>query len=165
MNVLCITAHPNASGSFTSRLVDSFISGIDINARVSSKNVFFDEFEEIRNEVQNADHICIAFPLWWELPPAKLVDFLQQTFVLGFAFEYKDGVRKLLIKKKMTCLISMGQKKDYNVSNLQQAMEYCGLTAQFIVFQGVGPGLSSEMVDLYKDLARRQGVSIFEGLI
>lgn len=162
MNVLCITAHPNASGSFTSQLVDSFISGIDVNARVSSKNVFFDTFEEIKDEIKDADHICIAFPLWWEMPPAKLVDFLQQTFVLGFAFEYKDGVRKLLIKKKVTCLISMGQKKDYNVSNLQQAMEYCGLTAQFIVFQGVGPGLSTEMIDLYNDLARRQGFSILK---
>lgn len=162
MKVLCITAHPNGYGSFTSQLVDSFISGLDHRAQVSSKNVFFDPFAEIKDEVKDADHICIAFPLWWEMPPAKLVDFLQQTFVLGFAFDYEEGVRKLLMKKNVTCLISMGQKKDYNVSNLQQAMEYCGLSAHFIVFQGVGQGLSEEMISLYKDLARRQGFSILK---
>jgi putative NADPH-quinone reductase len=162
MKVLCITAHPNRDGSFTSQLVDSFISGLDHRVQTSSKNVFFDSFDEIKDEVEDSDHICIAFPLWWEMPPAKLVDFLQQTFVLGFAFDYVDGVRTLLIKKKVTCLISMGQKKDYNVSNLQQAMEYCGMSAQFIVFQGIGPGLSEEMISLYKDLARRQGFSILK---
>lgn len=162
MKVLCIIAHPNANGSFTSQLVDTFVSGVDNSVPVLVKNVFFDPFEEIKAAIADSDHICLAFPLWWEMPPAKLVDFLQQTFVLGFAFDYKDGVRRLLIKKNVTCLVSMGQKKDYNVSNLQQAMEYCGLTAKFIVFQGVGPGLSQEMAQLYKDLAYRQGFSILK---
>lgn len=168
MNLLCIIAHPDLTKkSFTSQLMESFIAGAQSNKNINLQyyNVYDTSIshEEFKRSIIASDHICFAFPLWWEMPPAALVDFFQKIFINGFAFSYNtDGTRELLISKNITCLISMGQKKDYNVSNLQQAMEFCGLSAQFVVFQGVGPGMSTDMIDIYKDLARRQGFSILK---
>ena len=160
MKVLSVLAHQNTT-SFTAQLSGSFNAGVlsQVSSNIRVKNIFHDSFEDIKESVAWADHLCFAFPLWFEMPPSELVKFFQQTFVLGFAFEYVDGKRILLIDKKATFLVSMGQNKSYNSCNLQEAMQYSGIVSKFATFHGVGPSMSTDLAETYKNLAYRLGVS------
>lgn len=62
--------------------------------------------------------------------------------------------------KDATCLLSMGQQKEYNTKNMSEAMTYCGLRSTFYVFDNVGPRLSPELAEAYLDLAFRAGQEI-----
>jgi putative NADPH-quinone reductase len=42
----------------------------------------------IQKDILWSDHIVLAFPIWWGMPPAKLKGFLDRTFVPGFAFKF-----------------------------------------------------------------------------
>lgn len=164
MNVLQIIAHPDIEGkSFTGQLAESFRNA----ARSAGHEVtYYNLFEEDAHEVDprplilNADHICFAWPCWWEMPPAKLVDFLQTVFVKDFAFTLQGDRMVPSLNIPTTCLISMGQRKGYDTTNLREAMTYCGLHPMFCIFDNVGPRLSKEMAQEYLALAARQGKAI-----
>ena len=165
MKILQIIAHPDLEGkSFTHQLAKSFRDGAQQSGdhTVTWLNVYELEGsdvsdDDIRKLVLEASHINFAYPCWWEMPPAKLVDLLQRIFVRGFAFDLDDGRMKPKLNIEVSCFISMGQDKDYNTTNLLQAMTYCGLYPMFSVFKNVGPRLTKENAELYLEHARRQG--------
>jgi putative NADPH-quinone reductase len=125
-------------------------------------NLFDDGVEDLLHKelVAEADHLNFTFPCWWEMPPAKLVEYFQTVFVKGFAFDFESGVRKVLLNKDVSVFISLGQFKDYNTTNLKEAMEYCGLRPRFWIANGVGPGMMPETVEQYTNLAYRTGQHI-----
>jgi len=164
MNVLQIIAHPDPEeSSFTHALAKSFRNGAaKADHNVSYFNVYDIEgsdvgINELKDFVLNADRICFAWPCWWEMPPAKLVDLLQTVFVRGFAFDLAGDRMVPKLNIPTTCLISMGQNKQLNTTNLLEAMTYCGLHPQFAVFQNVGPRLQPELAEAYLDTAFRLG--------
>jgi putative NADPH-quinone reductase len=125
-------------------------------------NLYEDDADEIVHQtlVLEADHICFAYPVWWEMPPAILVNYLQTVFVKGFAFDLNGDRMKPKFQKMATCLLSMGQRKEYNSSNMAEAMRYCGLYPLFVIADNVGPRLTPELAEAYLDLAYRTGHEI-----
>ena len=170
MNVVQIISHPDSTGkSFTHELSKSFRFGAeDAGARVHTHNLFSKHIKKnIIDDIFNADHICFAWPCWWEMPPAKLVDFFQTVFVRGFAFDKQydlandqSVVCKMvpILNLNVTCLISLGQDKDHNTDNLNASMLYCGLHPKFHLFKNVGPDLPFDLAEEYLDQAYRAGV-------
>lgn len=162
MNVLQILASPRPE-SFTSALATAFKEGaISAGNQVCTYNVFDnrDSDDQIKEAICKADHICFAWPCMWEMPPAKLVDFLQTTFVKGFAFDEVDGTMVPRLKTPVTCLVSMGQRKKLNTTNLVEAFRYCGMYPQFLVFENVGPRMTQLEASRNLDFAKNRGSRI-----
>ncbi len=161
MNVLQIIAHPDLTEkSFTHQLAKAFRDGANsLGHDVETINIFDCDYSitEFRLVLLRADHICFAWPCWWEMPPAKLVEFFQTVFVRGFAFDFADDKMVKNLDIPVTCLISMGQQKSLNTTNLLEAMTYCGLHPTFAVFQNVGPRLQPEAAEAYLFKARQLG--------
>lgn len=164
MNVLQIIAHPDLAGnSFTGQLARKFREGaLEAGHTVEWYNLFERGAADFDHKqfVLEADHICFAYPVWWEMPPSKLVDYLQTVFVKGFAFDLDGDRMRPKFQKDTTCLLSMGQLKDHNTKNLHEAMVYCGLHPLFYIFNNVGPRLSPELSEEYLNLAYRAGQEI-----
>lgn len=164
MNVLQIIAHPDTTGkSFTGQLAKRFRNGAEeAGNTVDSYNIFSHTFSpsSIEKKIREARHICFAWPCMWEMPPAKLVGFLQGVFVKDFAFHQVCDRMVPLLNIPVTCLISMGQQKPHNTVNLHEAMTYCGLHPTFCIFNNVGPRMSAELATSYLDLAYRQGLHV-----
>lgn len=162
--VLQIIAHPDLSGkSFTGQLAKAFRdSAIAEGHTVMFINLFDEASKNVvwQSLIREVDHICFAWPCWWEMPPAKMVDFLQTIFVKDFAFSLQGDRMVPKLDIPVTCLISMGQRKGYDTTNLREAMTYCGLHPMFCIFDNVGPRLSPEMAEAYLELAARQAKTI-----
>jgi putative NADPH-quinone reductase len=164
MNVLQIIAHPDLSGSsFTGQLASRFREG----ALAAGHNVtWYNLYDERGNGkdhqayISEADHICFAYPVWWEMPPAKMVEYLQTVFVKGFAFDLVGDRMKPKFQKDATCLLSMGQQKRHDTTNLHEAMVYCGLRPLFLISDNIGPRLTPELAEAFLDLAYRTGNEI-----
>jgi putative NADPH-quinone reductase len=164
MDILQIIAHPAVeSKSFTSQLAEAFRDGAEkAGHQVRWYNLFHPDASEVRHReiIAEVDHLCFAWPCMWEMPPAKLVDFFQTTFVKDFAFHQVGDRMVPLLNIPVTCLISMGQQKPHNTVNLHEAMIYCGLHPTFCIFNNVGPRMSPELAASYLDLAYRQGLHV-----
>jgi putative NADPH-quinone reductase len=160
MRILQIIAHPNEV-SFTKSLASQFAVGAEsAGHNVYITNVFDEPARGIKaweDLIEQADHLNFAWPCHWEMPPAKLVDFLQTVFVRGFAFESQGDRMVPRLNLPVTCLISMGQEKTLSTTNLSEAMKYCGLHPEFLIFNNVGPRLTSERATAYLELAYRAG--------
>ena len=164
MQVLQIIAHPDTSGnSFTGQLASAWRNGATSVGHTVRFYNLYDDLSDVDHqaEILNAHHICFAFPVWWEMPPAKMVEYLQTVFVKGFAFDLDGDRMRPTLNITVTCLLSMGQQKQFNTSNLGDAMRYCGLHPTFCVFDNVGPRLSPGEATSYLDLARRRGMTIY----
>ena len=156
MRILQIIAHP-AQTSFTLELAEAFRTGAKKSGHTVIYYNVYDEdapgVEEVKDLVLSVNHLSFAFPNWWEMPPAKLVELLQTVFVKGFAFDLDIDRMKPLIQLPTSVLISMGQQKEFNTTNLHDAMKYCGLHPTFHVFNNVGPRLTPDNAKAYIDLA------------
>lgn len=146
MKILGILAHPS-NRSFSSSLLDYFLECSEGDAE--RVNLFSDD-TDLRMRIAEAERLCFAFPIWCEMPPSKFVQFFQETFVHGFAFEYIDGNRTLLLNKKATFLLCMGQRAEYNTTNLELACTYCGIEPTFLHFNEVGPNMTIDDVQRHK---------------
>lgn len=63
-----------------------------------------------QEEVQWAQHMVFAYPIWWGGPPALLKGFFDRVFLPGFAFKYrKDSVfwDRLLTGRSARLLVTM----------------------------------------------------------
>lgn len=165
MKILQIIAHP-ADLSFTRALAKSFADGAISKGHSISLIDVYDRWTEtdVKDQILAADHLCFAWPSWWEMPPAPLVELLQTVFVKGFAFDLKNGRMQPLLDLTTTCLVSMGQKKDYNSYNMGDAMRYCGLYPHFYIFNGVGPDLSQVKKEQYLNMAYFSGSKLRDKL-
>lgn len=161
MKVLQIIAHPSPK-SFTGDLAQAFRAGAEQAGHSVQTFNIFKEFEtQFASEaILEADHICFAWPCWFEMPPAKLVDFFQTVFVHGFAFELQGDRMVPKLNIPVTCMISMGQFKSHNTDGLLEAMTYCGLHPKFAIFQNIGPRLTPGQAGLYLAIAEREGFNL-----
>ena len=163
MNVLQIIAHPDITGnSFTGQLATSWRNGATRAGHTVRFYNLFDDTTDVdhKAEVLNANHICFAWPCWWEMPPAVLVNYLQTIFVKDFAFSLQGDRMVPSLNIPVSCLISMGQQKRLSTENLRDAMTYCGLHPMFFIYENVGPRLSKEMSALYLSRAYNHGKAI-----
>jgi putative NADPH-quinone reductase len=161
-NVLTLLAHPSST-SFTGALAKEFSAGaFEAGASTRSFNLFeTTNLEDLRFMIKTADHLALFYPLWCEMPPAKLVDFIQRTFVEGFAFHYDGGKRIVDLKLPVSVVISMGQEKPHHCEYLTEALQYVGLTPQRIfLVQGVGPTLPAEKAKIYLEQAFKHGAAV-----
>jgi putative NADPH-quinone reductase len=166
---LAFYANPNFK-SFTSQILLKFLDGLDstglyehetvnvyLTAREGEGPRWKEDIEEIKEQIKAADLIVFAFPLWWEMPPAALVDLLQTIFVKDFAYTHEGGVKTNLLDVNVINLISMGREQPFDTTNLSEAMRYCGLKPQHCIFTKIGPGLTSQLAETYLDLAYQLG--------
>ena len=170
---LVVLAHPSWTSSFSGSLAENFANGIEESGNQCEYiNLWRDNFHlpDIKKElidsykemILNCDGIVFAFPLWWEMPPYPLVEFLQTIFTNGFAYKH-DGVKTSILDLPVDMLISMGQVKHFNISNLYEAMEYCGLhVRKALVCQGVGPAISTKDATQYIENAKAAGLTFFQ---
>lgn len=163
-NILQLVAHPDhARRSFCHQLADRYADGVRSAGNVALRSFLFEEpdLPTLREMLHNnlVDRLCLVYPCWWEMPPAKLVDFLQTTFVKGFAFDYDERQERMVpkIDLKVDIIMTLGQNKIAHVDYLREAMLYCGLTPHFQVCANVGPRMSQEEADLYLNRARLLG--------
>lgn len=163
MKVLQIIAHPDLTlQSFTGQLARHFRDGAEeVGNSVITYNLCdvhrLPSRDDFKRLILEADHICFAWPCLWEMPPANLVDFFQTVFVKDFAFTLVGDKMKPSLNIPVTCLISMGQDKGLNTENLSEAMKYCGLHPKFIIFNNVGPRLTSDRAADYLNMAHNYG--------
>jgi len=45
---------------------------------------------ELQEEIRWAEHVVMAFPVWWGVPPALMKGFFDRAFVPGFAYKYSS---------------------------------------------------------------------------
>lgn len=163
MKILQIVAHPDISGkSFTGQLASHFRLGAeDTGHSVVTYNLYDTGFvpnvQYMKNLILEANSLCFAWPCMWEMPPAKMVDYLQTVFVKDFAFTLEGGRMKPILNLHVDCLISLGQDKILNTQNLSEAMAYCGLHPKFWTFKNVGPRLTAEIAEIYLTQAYNAG--------
>lgn len=163
MKVLQVIAHPDLTQkSFTGQLASSFRRGAEAAGHsVITHNLYEPQWLPTKNDFKNlileAEHINFAWPCLWEMPPALMVDFFQSIFVKDFAFVLVDDKMKPSLNIPVSCLISMGQDKNLNTFNLNEAMNYCGLHPMFHLYRNVGPRLTPDKAKLYLDTAHRRG--------
>ncbi|MEN0061408.1 MAG: NAD(P)H-dependent oxidoreductase [Myxococcota bacterium] len=108
MKVLLIHGHPNPE-AFNRALADAYLegaaaAGADVRVVDLSELTFDPVLRKGYAEIQPlepdlieaqkallwADHLVLAFPVWWGAAPALLKGFLDRTFLPGFAFRFPD---------------------------------------------------------------------------
>lgn len=43
---------------------------------------------QIQQDIKWANHLVLAFPIWWGMPPAKFKGFLDRAIIPGFGFKF-----------------------------------------------------------------------------
>jgi putative NADPH-quinone reductase len=115
-----------------------------------------------KEQILNCDAMCFVFPWWFEMPPFPLVKFFQSIFVEGFAYTHDGEVKTPKIKLPVQVLITMGQRKEYNIRSLRDGMDYVGLRIEReLVCTNVGPRLEPELSERYLESALRCGKMFF----
>lgn len=124
--ILIIDSHPRQE-SLVSSLADSYAAGAKAaGAEVTRLNlrelqIDWTRYPWGRREqepdllhsqelITNADHIVLAFPVFWGLYPALLKGFIDRVFLPGFAFKSKQGSglpEKLLTGRTARLLYTM----------------------------------------------------------
>lgn len=64
----------------------------------------------IKQQIEQADHVVIVFPLWWGSVPALLKGMLDRLFLPGFAFKYEKHdmfPKRLLTGRTARVIITM----------------------------------------------------------
>ncbi|MDX1302773.1 NAD(P)H-dependent oxidoreductase [Photobacterium sp.] len=56
-----------------------------------SKQSLEDSLQNIKEKIQQSDHVVIVYPVWWGSVPAGLKGMLDRIFLPGFAFKYEKG--------------------------------------------------------------------------
>lgn len=72
------------------------------DTKLKAGEKFADDVYKAQELITKADHLVFVFPLWWYNMPAKLKSFMEQVFVSGFAFKYKDGGKIVQWDKYLT---------------------------------------------------------------
>lgn len=107
MKILVVIGHPN-SESLVRSIAEQYVSGaeqaghvLDV-LRLSEMNlepymsykhetddpVITPDLTLMREKLVWADHIVLAYPIWWGLPPALMKVYFEVVFAPGVAFKY-----------------------------------------------------------------------------
>lgn len=154
--ILIINGH-HKEESFNSAICDVYekaskSKGAEIY-RINLSSLAFDSFktefpgdnerEDIlnaRQKIKWADHIVWIFPVWWYSMPSKLKAFVENVFVSGFAFKYKDSTKfvqwdKYLSGKSSHIISTLDGPPWYyklligqpSFKSLKYSMTFCGI--------------------------------------
>lgn len=125
MRVAAILGHPNGP-SFNRALAARYIDGLRASgAHVDVLDLEAMDFDPIlhhgyaqiqplesdllaaQQTIEAADHVLIAFPVWWGTPPALVKGFFERTFLPGWAFKFGElwPLPKRLLKGRSAHLI------------------------------------------------------------
>ncbi|HVC49362.1 MAG TPA: NAD(P)H-dependent oxidoreductase [Burkholderiales bacterium] len=154
MEVLTLVAHPQHE-SFTYTLADAFEAGIadaghfsvriDLYERYFSALVSEDEMRlwevgavpddvaQYQEMLESTDALALIYPVWWGMPPAILVGWLQRVLTQGFAFE-NGRQRTGLLEMPAQIIATIGSKDrpierlfESYFSDLLGVFAYCGM--------------------------------------
>ncbi len=159
MNVLAVFCHPNAD-SFSAALLERFVAGAEAAGHtVEVADLYREGFDPVMNlrdlqqfdnvamppeilaeqaRVENADALCLVFPLWWWGMPAMLKGWLDRVWSAGWAYRWeRDPQGSLLAPRPCTLLVSAGassammaqQGYDKKIELLWRrgVLDYCGV--------------------------------------
>ena len=78
-----------------------------LNAGYESRLQLEDSLCTFKQELEQADHVVMVYPVWWGSVPAGLKGLLDRVFLPGFAFKYEkdDLFPKRLLKGRSARLI------------------------------------------------------------
>ncbi len=113
----------------------------------------------LQSKISESDHLVFFFPMWWGEYPAIMKNFIDNVFMPGYAFKFKDGRPVGLLTKKtaevyMTCgaprwyyfIFGFPFKKLFTSNTLK----FCGISVrQFRLFgnaEKVSPEKKSEIL-------------------
>lgn len=155
-NVLAILGHPR-SDSFCGALFDSYVAGAQsagaevrsIRLEGAEFNPVFEgyedpialepELEAAQEAIRWANHIVIAYPVWWGSVPAVLKGFIDRTLLPGFAFGYQENSplparllkgktgRLLLTMDAPTWYYRLVYKRASEAMMRHATLEFCGI--------------------------------------
>ena len=127
MNVLLIDGHPD-EGRFVSHLLDIYQRALPTEfevTRVAVRNLNFlpnlqhgyrkrtdwePDISALAEQLDAADHIAFAFPMWWGAEPAQLKGLIDRLFLPGFTFAYHDDDTwwdRLMVGRSADVIITM----------------------------------------------------------
>lgn len=155
--VVVIVGHP-ASDSWCAALADSYAAaaragGHEVRVLYLAQLNFDPSLHEGYRQIQVlepdllaaqatvawAEHVVIAYPIWWGSVPALLKGFLDRILLPGFAFKYRPGKafpEQLLRGRSAQLLVSMDTPPWYfrwvyrmpGIVQLKRTtLEFCGI--------------------------------------
>lgn len=135
--ILVITGSPNREGN-SSKMADAFARGAEraghsvTKFETAFKNMRgftaaeADDFRELAPQLESADAIVIATPLYWYSFPAQVKAVIDQL-------DYSEGSK--MTKKDSYLLVSGGAEDDETFSHI---VKLYGLMAEFLVWADKG---------------------------
>ena len=173
MNVLLIQGHPHGQ-AFNRGLADAYAEGargagaqvevLDLEA-MAFDPVLHHGYAEIQplepdlqaaqRSIEHADHVVVAFPVWWGAPPALLKGFFDRTFLPGFAFEFPEGwplPRRLLSGRSAHVILTMDAPQPVYAWTYRNSAHRAVIQGT-LKFSGMGP-VTSSTVSAVKYLPR-----------
>lgn len=129
------------------------------------------DLQSAQGHIQWAQHITLAYPIWWGSVPAILKGFLDRVMLPGFAFRYDSGKKyptPLLKGRTAQLLVTMDTppwyfRWVYWAPGLRQmkttTLEFCGITPVASMLIGpvrdAGPALRERWLGKARRLAER----------
>jgi NAD(P)H dehydrogenase (quinone) len=105
------------------------------------------DLKKAQELIKWADHIVLAYPIWWANFPALLKGFFDRTFLPGFAFKFTGGGKwkKLLKGKTARLLITMDSPpllqilyfRNPSVKAMKATIGFCGIKQKNSYFGSV----------------------------
>ena len=155
--ILIINGHPK-NNSFNYAIAEAYKKGAEINnveiRQLNIAELNFKPFMEGFNKdiepepdivkaqklILWAEHLVWVYPTWWATMPALVKSFIEQTFLSGFAFEYKKSEKfvnwdKYLEGKSARLISTMDSPPWYyklfvgdpGYKTLKDIMNFCGI--------------------------------------
>lgn len=93
-----------------------------------------------QDQIRDADHFVIIYPLWLGTMPAIVKAFFEQAFRPGFAFRYRDNgmAEKILKGRSAHIVVTMGMP-GWIYRWLYQAHSLKSFERNILRFVGIGP--------------------------
>ncbi len=107
MRIAAILGHPHA-GSFNRALARAYLQGAERGGatidRIDLSELDFDpvlrngyaeiqplepDLQRAQRIIERADHLLVAYPVWWGACPALLKGFFDRAFLPGWAFRFR----------------------------------------------------------------------------
>jgi NAD(P)H dehydrogenase (quinone) len=64
-----------------------------------------DDLKKSQEDILWSDYLIFVFPIWWYNLPGIFKGFIDRVFLPGFAFKYKNGIPRGLLKGKKSIIV------------------------------------------------------------
>ena len=107
MNILLLDGHPD-EGRLTTHLLDTYAAALSDDAKVTrvavrdlqftpvlrhgykQRTEWEPDLQRLARQLDECDHLVVAFPMWWGAEPAELKGLIDRLFLPKFTFAYHD---------------------------------------------------------------------------